>query len=177
MQEKYFLLIICALSNLRCGVAASEADINHYAGIARYFRAWFYINKVQAYSDLPWIDRPLSTTDEDLYVTQTPRAEVVQHILEDLDFAVQWIKPDMNDKTRIHKYCALALLSRFALHEATFRKYHPELNLASTVNELLHKSITASEAIRQDGRSGERPQGKSRSCRIYPFRRTSGTGF
>jgi hypothetical protein len=132
-------------------VEGNEADINHYAGIARYFRAWFYINKVQAYSDVPWIDRPLSTTDEALYATQTPRAEVVQHILEDLDFAAQWIKPDMNDRTRIHRYCALALLSRFALHEATFRKYHPELNLASTAGELLQKSAAASEAIMNSG--------------------------
>jgi hypothetical protein len=132
-------------------VEGSEADINHYVGIARYFRAWFYINKVQAYSDVPWIDRPLSTTDEALYATQTPRAEVVQHILEDLDYAVTWISSDMNDKTRIHKYCALALISRFALHEATFRKYHPELNLASTAGELLQKSIAASEAIMNSG--------------------------
>ncbi|MDR1102532.1 MAG: RagB/SusD family nutrient uptake outer membrane protein, partial [Tannerella sp.] len=128
-------------------VEGNEADINHYAGIARYFRAWFYINKVQAYSDVPWIDRPLSTTDALLYETQTPRAEVVQHILEDLDYAVTWIKTDMNDKTRIHQYCALALLSRFALYEGTYRKYHPELNLASTASELLQKSVAASEAL------------------------------
>jgi hypothetical protein len=138
------------LANLE-NVEGSEADINNYAGIARYFRAWFYINKVQTYSDVPWIDKPLSTIDEDLYATQTPRAEVVQHILDDLDYATTWIGSDMNDKTRIHKYCALALLSRFALYEATYRKYHPELNLASTANELLQKSITASEALMNSG--------------------------
>jgi hypothetical protein len=138
------------LTNLD-NVVGNEADINNYIGIARYFRAWFYINKVQAYSDVPWIDRPLSTTDEALYQVQTPRAEVVQHILEDLDYAVTWIKPDMNDKTRIHKYCALALLSRFALYEATFRKYHSELGLSSTVSELLQKSITASEQLMNSG--------------------------
>ena len=139
------------LTNLQ-DVQGTEEDINHFTGIARYFRAWFYINKVQAYSDVPWIDRPLSTTDERLYETHTPRAEVVQHILEDLDFAATWIKPDMGaDKTRIHKYCALALLSRFALHEATFRKYHSELNLASTAAELLQRSIAASEALISSG--------------------------
>jgi hypothetical protein len=132
-------------------VDANEDEINHYAGIARYFRAWFYINMVDSYSDVPWIDRPLSTTDEALYGPHTPRAEVVQHILEDLDFAATYIKPDMNNKTRVHKYCALALLSRFALYEATFRKYHSELNLGTTVNELLQKSIAASEAIMNSG--------------------------
>jgi hypothetical protein len=138
------------LTNLD-NVDANETEINHYAGIARYFRAWFYINKVEAYSDVPWIDRPLSTTDEALYGTHTPRAEVVQHIIEDLDFAAANIKPEMGNKTRIHKYCALALLSRFTLYEATFRKYHSELNLGSTVNALLQKSITASEALMNCG--------------------------
>jgi hypothetical protein len=132
-------------------VAGSEADINHLVGIARYFRAWFYIGKVEAYSDVPWIDKPLSTVDEALYEAQTPRAEVVQHILEDLDYAVEWIKADIGDRTPIHKYCALALISRFALYEGTFRKYHPELGLASTADALLQKSIEASEAIINSG--------------------------
>jgi hypothetical protein len=139
------------LANLD-NVTGNEADINNYVGIARYFRAWFYINKVETYSDVPWIDKPLSTTDEELlYATQTPRAEVVRHIFEDLDYAATWIKSDMGNKTRVHKYCALALISRFALHEATFRKYHPELNLSTTVNELLQKSIAASEEIMASG--------------------------
>jgi hypothetical protein len=133
-------------------VAGAEADINHYIGIARYFRAWFYIKKVRDYSDVPWVDRPLSTTDDDiLYASQTPRAEVVQHIFDDLDYAAEWIKADMGDRTAVHKYCALALISRFALYEGTYRKYHSELNLASTANELLQRSITASEAIMSSG--------------------------
>jgi hypothetical protein len=132
-------------------VIGNEADINNCIGIARYFRAWFYIDKIQAYSDVPWIDRPLSTTDEALYAPHTPRAEVVQHIFEDLDYAVEWIKPNMGNRTIVHKYCALALISRFALYEGTYRKYHPELGLASSVNELLQRSIAASEAIMNSG--------------------------
>jgi hypothetical protein len=132
-------------------VVGNEADVNHYIGIARYFRAWFYTKKVRDYSDVLWIDKPLSTTDELLYAEHTPRAEVVQHILEDLDYAIEWIKPDMGNKTGVHKYCALALLSRFALFEATWRKYHPEVGLSSTVNELLQKSIAASDTIINSG--------------------------
>jgi hypothetical protein len=132
-------------------VVGKEADINNYVGIARYFRAWFYIDKIQAYSEVPWIDKPLSTTDEELYAPQAPRAEVVQHIFEDLDYAVEWVKADIGNRTRVHKYCALALISRFALYEGTYRKYHPELGLASTVNDLLQKSIAASEELINSG--------------------------
>jgi hypothetical protein len=133
-------------------VVGTEADINHYAGIARYFRACFYIKKVRDYSDVPWVDKPLSTTDEDLlYAPHTPRAEVVQHIFDDLEYATTWIKPSLGNKTAVHKYCAWALISRFALYEGTYRKYHPELGLSSTVNELLQKSIAASEEIMNSG--------------------------
>jgi hypothetical protein len=139
------------LNNLE-RVNASEADLNHYIGIARYFRAFFYIKKVRDYSDVPWYDKPLSTTDEeDLYAPRTPRAEVVQHIFDDLDYATEWIKADLGNKTAVHKYCALALISRFALYEGTWRKYHPEVGLASTANEMLQRSITASEAIMTSG--------------------------
>jgi hypothetical protein len=138
------------LSNLD-RVTGNEADINHYIGIARYFRAWFYIQKVRDYSDVPWIDKPLSTTDEELYAAQTPRAEVVQRIFEDLDYAVTWIKADLGDRTVIHKYCPLALISRFALYEGTWRKYHPEVGLASTANEMFQKSIAASEELMNSG--------------------------
>ena len=132
-------------------VAGSEADINHYVGIARYFRAWFYINKVQYYSEVPWVDRPLSTTDDLLYQAQTSREETVRHIFEDLDYAAAHVKADMGNKTRVHRYCPLALISRFALYEATYRKYHPELNLASTAGELLQRSVAASEELMNSG--------------------------
>jgi hypothetical protein len=138
------------LTNLQ-NVEGNEAEINHFVGLARYFRAWFYIGKIETYSDVPWIDHPLSTTDEQLYQTQTPRTEVVQHILEDLEYAAANVKDDMGNKTAVHKYCALALLSRFALCEGTFRKYHPELQLAATANELLQKSIVASEQLMSSG--------------------------
>jgi hypothetical protein len=138
------------LTNLD-NVTGTEADINHYVGIARYMRAWFYIQKVQTYSDVPWVDRPLSTDDEALYDTQTPRAEVVQHIIEDLEFASNNIKEDLGNKTIITKWAALALTSRFCLYEGTYRKYHSELGLTSSANDFLQRSITASEALMNSG--------------------------
>jgi hypothetical protein len=133
-------------------VEGSAEDINHYAGIARYYRAWFYIEKVKNYSDVPWIDKPLSGDDELLYAGHTPRAEVVQHIIEDLDFAAANIQDkNNNNKTNISRYCALALLSRFALYEGTFRKYHSELGLSGTANEFLQKAVDASLQVINSG--------------------------
>lgn len=106
-----------------------RADIDHYVGIARLFRAYHYYGKVKKYSDVPWYSRTLQTTDEELlYKTQDSRKLVVDSIMKDLEFAAQHVK-DYDSKTRITKWSALALQARIALNEGTFRKYHPELEL------------------------------------------------
>lgn len=53
------------------------AEINHYIGLARMFRAKLYYDKVLSFSDVPWYSRDLQTTDKDLlYKTQDPRSLV-----------------------------------------------------------------------------------------------------
>jgi len=134
------------LNNLN-GVSGSPAEIANYAGIGRYFRAWFYINKVMTYSDVIWYNKPLDSDDPDLYKAADPRAMVVDSIIADLEYAAANISATMGNKTRVHKYCALALLSRFCLYEGTYRKYHPELNLATTANTFLQRAVSASEEV------------------------------
>ena len=70
-------------------VTGDQADINHYIGLARMYRAKLYYDKVWAYSDVPWYDHDLQTDDtEELYKTQDPRSVVVDNIMADLDFAI-----------------------------------------------------------------------------------------
>lgn len=132
-------------------VKGDPAEINHYIGLARLFRAIDYYGKVETYSDVPWYNRDLQTTDiEELYKTQDPRTLVVDSIMQDLDFAVKHIKTG-SSKTRVHKYAALAVQARIALKEGTFRKYHPELNL-NDGDKFLNIAITATNQIINDGR-------------------------
>jgi len=132
-------------------VEGSEVDINYYVGIARLFRAWFYIDKVQRYSDVPWYDVDLRDTDEELlYKEKDPREMVVDNIMADLEFAAANIKTG-TDRTRATKYAAVALLSRFALYEGTFRKYHPELGLSGSENAFLERAASAAEQIVESG--------------------------
>ncbi|WP_026969754.1 RagB/SusD family nutrient uptake outer membrane protein [Algoriphagus terrigena] len=126
---------------------------DHYAGIARFFRAWFYFDKVKQYGDVPWYDKTLSTDDEDLYKSQDPREEVMQHILEDLDFAIANIR-DTKDNTSsmVTRQVALAFKSRVALFEGTYRKYHPELGLSGSANPLLEQAAAAAKAVMDAGK-------------------------
>lgn len=123
-----------------------RSDINHYIGLGRLYRAKAYYSKVQSYSDVPWYNRDLQTTDiEELYKPQDPRSVVVDSIMNDLEFAVTNMK-DGNSKTEIYKVVALAEQARIALNEGTFRKYHPELEL-DDYDRFLTLAKDASQAI------------------------------
>ena len=125
-----------------------EAVRNNYNGIARFFRAWFYFEKVKRYGDVPWIDRPLDVTDSALYAGRDSRTVVMDHVLEDLDFAIANITATNEaSRTLISKDVALALKSRVALFEGTFRKYHPEFGLQSTADRWLTESANAAKVL------------------------------
>jgi hypothetical protein len=130
---------------------AGDAErINHYIGIAKFFRAYFYYNMVKLYGDVPWYGHVLNADDELLYKSKDPRTLIVDSVMNDLEFAAEHISAD-GDNTGITKWSALTLLARTALHEGTYRKYHDELQLQSTANAFLEKAAEASQQIIDGG--------------------------
>ena len=131
-----------------CTNESISEDIRyHYIGIARFFRAYFYYDKLVRFGDVPWIDRTLKIDDEALYGERDSRTLVVQKIIDDLDFAFNNIKTTQSDGSTLTKWVAYALKSRVCLFEASFRKYHTELNLTSTIEDLYKSAIDASKVI------------------------------
>lgn len=142
--------------------AVPEAVRNNYTGIAKLFRAYLYYDKLVTYGRVPWIDKPLDPTDDDLYKTQDSRDVIIQHIMEDLDYAaenitVTGITPYSNT---VNKWTALALKSRICLFEGTFRKYHANGSTYGsqylegctiTANELLQAAADAALEVMNDG--------------------------
>ena len=94
-----------------------------YDGVARFFRAYFYFEKVKRFGDVPWYDRPLKSDDPDLYKARDPRELVMSKILEDIDYAIDKLPQEQNVYS-VTQWTALALKSRICLFEGTFRKYH-----------------------------------------------------
>ncbi len=121
---------------------------NHYAGIARFFRAYFYFDKVQTYGDVPWYNKALATSDSTLYKARDPRTLVMDSVLADLNFAAENIY-DTKDATSslVTRQVALAFKSRVCLFEGTFRKYHTQLNLTATANKWLTESADAAKKV------------------------------
>ena len=101
-----------------------DTDIrNRYDAVARFFRAYFYFEKIKRFGDVPWYAKPIGSADAELNRPRDSREYVMQRMIEDIDFAIRYL-PAKHDLYRITKWTALALKSRFCLFEGTFRKYH-----------------------------------------------------
>jgi hypothetical protein len=123
--------------------------LNHYIGIARLSRAWFYYNKVKSFGDVPWYGGVLESESEALYKPRDSRVLVMDSVLADLNFACQWIA-DERSTTAFTRIMALAVKSRICLYEGTWRKYHSEAALPDA-DKFLDASAAASEEIMQSG--------------------------
>ncbi|MBX2875316.1 MAG: RagB/SusD family nutrient uptake outer membrane protein, partial [Saprospiraceae bacterium] len=107
--------------------AVSREVINQYVAEARLFRGWFYADKVSKFGDVHWIDKELNIDSEELTASRTPRNEVMTNVLADLQFATQNLPDDWGDgggPGRLNRYAALLVLSRVALFEGTWQRYH-----------------------------------------------------
>ena len=103
-----------------------------YVGLARFFRAFFYFEKVKAFGDVPWYDHTLGSDSQDLYKARDNRDFVMKNIVDDLDYAIEKLPAEHSDY-RVTKWTALALKSRVCLFEGTFRKYHAGTNVLKTL--------------------------------------------
>jgi hypothetical protein len=127
-----------------------EATRDHYEGLGRFFRAKFYMNKVMRYSDVPWYDKTLTTDDPDIFKPRDSRTVVVDRIFEDYAFAREHVQED--DRTgAVNRWVVMAYMARHALHEGTFRKYHPELSLQNTADNYLQLARDVAKEIMDQG--------------------------
>lgn len=127
--------------------SVNDADARaHYGGVARFFRAYFYFEKVKRFGDVPWYGKVLEAGDPDLYKPRDPRSLVMDSVMADIDYAIANI-PEKKELNRITRYTALILKARIALHEGTFRKYHG----LGDYERFLNEAVEASHALMNSG--------------------------
>ena len=137
------------LENYQRAAVTAETK-NHYAGLARYYRAKFYHDMVKRFSDVPWYSGTLNPGDEELYKTQDARTLVMDSVMADIDFALANVREDVPTGTP-DKWAVAVMDAKIALYEGTYRKYHPELELQSTADAFLQRAVTAAERIMAAG--------------------------
>ena len=97
-----------------------------YNAVARFFRAYFYFEKVKRFGDVPWYEDVLDSDSPALYKARDSREFVMNKIMEDLNYAIDVFKVSNKAKSlyRVTWWTAQALKSRVGLFEGTYRKYH-----------------------------------------------------
>ena len=138
----------------------------HFIGLARFFRALFYFEKIKRFGDVPWIQNTIDIDNDDvLYAGRDNRFEVMEKVLDDLNYAIAHINLESDaTSTRITKNVARAYKTRICLYEASIRKYHTNYQqmasaerwyreVVNTANEIngftLHRSANLDNSYRE----------------------------
>lgn len=108
----------------RANSFSDQASIATPMGEAYFFRAYLYFELVQIYGDTPLITQPLDIDSPELYGARTDRSEVVDQIISDLRQAIELLPETPSEAGRVAKDAAWAFLSRVALYEGTWQKFH-----------------------------------------------------
>ena len=104
----------------------SDAAANHWRGVARFFRALHHFELLKTYGDVVWVDGEVNIGDaEALQRSRDSRVMVADNIVADLQFAMNnCYAPNKAGANTINNMVAAAFLSRVALYEAAWEKYH-----------------------------------------------------
>jgi hypothetical protein len=127
-------------------VQGDPEEVKTYVGEVKFFRAWYYFEKVRTFGDVPWLSTDLNVDSEELNRQRTSRKVVVDSILLDLNYAIANL-PETSGEDRLTKFAAFAFKSRVTLYEGTWRKYH---NLGD-YEDLLREAVSASQEVIDSG--------------------------
>lgn len=115
------------------------------AGEAYWFRAYLHFELVQIYGDAQILTEPLDIDNSQLYGTRNPRGEVIDQCISDLNKAIELLPETPAEDGRLGKDAAYALLSRVALYEGTWQKFHH--NNSSRATALLNIAKNAAKKV------------------------------
>lgn len=121
----------------------------NYIGLASFFRALFYFEKVKRFGDVPWIEAPIEVQDSTtLYASRDNRFEVMENVLDDLNYAIENIALTSDPScSRITRNVARAYKTRICLYEASFRKYHTGYGMQGTAESWYQEVIDEANSI------------------------------
>ena len=118
-------------------------------GEAYFFRAYCYFELVQLFGDAILVTEPIDLDSEKLYGKRNNRLEVIKSCVNDLKAAVELLPETPAEDGRVSKYTAYAFLSRVALYEGTWQKYHK--SNTDEANVLLAEAASAAEQVMNCG--------------------------
>lgn len=115
-----------------------------FAGEAKIVRAYQYYDLVRKFGDVPLVLTVLDPSDPELYMARTPRNEVMDQALADIDYAIAHITRK-SSKTEFSVDMAYAVKAEICLFEAAYAKYTAKDNTRAT--KYYNEVIKACESL------------------------------
>ncbi|MBE7639100.1 RagB/SusD family nutrient uptake outer membrane protein [Salegentibacter sp. BLCTC] len=133
------------------GDYAYPNEIERSVGEAYFFRAFNYFNLLSSFGGVPIITDVLDTDSDQLLAPRNSRVEVADFIISDLQKAIDRLPSQSeipaNELGKVSKEAAQAFLSRVALFEGTWAKFHG----GEKANERLEIAVQAAKAVIDGG--------------------------
>ena len=127
---------------------SNPKDIRVPVAEAKFFRAYCYFELVQIYGDAVLVTEPLDMDSEQLYSSRNDRSEIIDLCINDLKDAANNLPAVPVEAGRLSSDAAWAFLSRVALFEGTWQKFHRAGgNNNDRVAELLNVAKDASKRV------------------------------
>ncbi|MEO8412970.1 MAG: RagB/SusD family nutrient uptake outer membrane protein [Ginsengibacter sp.] len=137
-------------------VPMEQEAINHWTGVARFFRALEYFDLVRSFGDVPWFGNELDASSEELYKPRDARTLVMDSVLADFQFAAANVRIiDGVKGLSVNKYVVLAYMSRVFLYEGTWEKYHNAPS--SNSDKYLQAAKAAADSVISSGKYSVAP--------------------
>lgn len=103
-------------------------QFRHWLGIARFFHALEYARLVNVFGDVPYYSHEVHRDQlSEIYKERNPRNEVMDSVFSDFRYALQNVKQD-DGAQYVNRYVVAAFVSRWALFEGSWQKYHYQNN-------------------------------------------------
>ncbi|OQP53542.1 RagB/SusD family nutrient uptake outer membrane protein [Niastella populi] len=107
--------------------SGKKEEIKQYIAASKFFRAWHYFFLLKRFGGVPLITTVPDIEGAELSAPRNSRYQVVDHILADLNEAIEGLPTEQaiptTEKGHVSKWAAEAFKARVLLYEATWRKY------------------------------------------------------
>jgi len=152
----YTHIYYCNLLLSRAASFSNQSDIAIPVAEAKFFRAYCYFELVQIYGDAILVTEPLDMNSEQLQAPRNDRSEIIDLCVKDLKEAAEALPETPVEAGRLSKGAAWAFLSRVALYEGTWQKFHTGGATTTTnterATELLNVAKDASKRVIEGGK-------------------------
>lgn len=108
------------------GSKMTKAEKNHWRAVGYFFHSYWYMELIDRFGDVPWVDTVLQENSPGAYGPRMDRKTVADKVLERLQWAEQNIGnfTEADGANAINQACIRVAISRFGLREGSWRKYH-----------------------------------------------------